>query len=146
MQAECVIPSCILRISVPYGPGAKVETVIRHFLLNGARDLPITVHRSGSRSQDFIYEIDVARAFRLALLSRAEGIYNFACGASISIRELVEAALEMFGRDAGMNIIFSGVDTQEEYRGNFPVDAAFHSFGYRPQTSIHGGLKYTTEA
>jgi len=146
MLADHAIPSCILRISAPYGPSSKAETVIRRFLLNSARGLPITLHGNGTRSQDFVYETDVAAAFCLALQSRAKGIYNLAGGASVSMRELAETALEIFGRDVERNMVFSGVDAQEEYRGNFPVDAAFHSFGYRPQTSIRDGLKYMAEA
>ena len=140
------IPSCNLRISAPYGPGSKTETVIRRFLMNSAQGLPITLHGSGSRSQDFIYERDVARAFCMALASHAQGTFNLAGGESISIKELAVKTLDLFGRDPQEYMIFSGVDAQEDYRGNFPIDAAFRSFGFHPETSISDGLKHTAKA
>jgi nucleoside-diphosphate-sugar epimerase len=140
------IPSCCLRISAPYGPGSKAETVIRRFLMNSSQGLPITVHGSGSRSQDFIYERDVARAFCMALAARAEGVFNLASAKSVSTKELAEKALKLFGRDPQENIVFSGTDTQEEYRGSFPIDQAFHAFGFQPNTPISDGLELTAKA
>ncbi len=140
------IPSCNLRISAPYGPGSKMETVIRRFLMNSAQGLPITLYGSGNRSQDFVYEQDVARAFCMALAARAVGTFNVAGGQSVTVKELAEITLSLFERDPQEYIAFSGVDAQECYRGNFPIEAASRSFGYSPQTSLSDGLKLTARA
>jgi UDP-glucose 4-epimerase len=146
MMGDAGIPSCSLRISAPYGPRSKAETVIRRFLLNSAQGLPITLYGSGSRSQDFVYEHDVARAFCMALAAKTVGVYNLAGGQSVSIKELATAALDLFGRNLQTDLNFSGEDAQEDYRGNFPVDAAFTSFGYRPETPLAKGLELTAKA
>ena len=140
------IPSCNLRISAPYGPSSKAGTVIRSFLMSSAQGLPLNLNGSGSRSQDFIYECDVARAFCMALASRAQGTFNLAGGESVSTKELAIKTLSLFGRDPQAYMTFSGVDAQENYRGNFPIDAAYRSFGFRPETSISDGLKHIAEA
>jgi nucleoside-diphosphate-sugar epimerase len=62
------------------------------------------------------------------------------------MRELAIKTLDLFGRDPQEHMTFSGVDAQEDYRGNFPIDAAFRSFGFHPETSISDGLKHTAKA
>ncbi len=137
---------CILRIAAPYGPGSKVNNVIRSFLLNSANNSPITLLGSGNRSQDFVYQTDIANAFCLALQSNAKGIFNLSSGISTSMRELAEMSLRIFNRDIQKNIICSGVDPQEEYRGQYLIDAARKIFGYYPQTQVLDGLRYTSKA
>jgi UDP-glucose 4-epimerase len=140
------VPSCSLRISAPYGPDARTETVVRAFLTSGARGLPLTVQGTGERSQDFVYQEDVARAVCQALAARARGTYNVAGGVSVSVRTLAEAVLSLFGRDPGDGLRFSGTDPQQNYRGSFPVDSAYRGFGYRPQVTLARGLALTARA
>lgn len=140
------IACCTLRVAAPYGPGSRAETVVRKFLTDGAQGTPLTLQGSGARSQDFVYEDDVARAFCMALAARARGTYNVAGGACVSMRELAQAALGLFGRDPVRDIRYAGADPQEEFRGSFPVDAAYRTFGYRPQVSIEQGLGLTARA
>jgi len=140
------IPSCILRISAPYGPHSKAEMVVRRFFLSASQDLTISLLGSGNRSQDFVYEQDVTHAFCMAPAARVAGVFNLAGGQSVSIHELALTALDLFKRDSQKKIIFSGIDEQEEYRDNFPIDAAFQAFGYRPEIPIREGLKRIAQA
>jgi nucleoside-diphosphate-sugar epimerase len=82
----------------------------------------------------------------MAVAARPVGIFNLAGGKSVSIKDLAIAALNLFGRDHRSSISFSGTDAQENYRGSFPIDAAFRSFGYYPETDIADGLKSTAKA
>jgi nucleoside-diphosphate-sugar epimerase len=136
----------ILRISAPYGHRSNQGNVIRRFLMDGARDQPLVLRGSGNRSQDFIYESDVATAFRQALVHEANGVFNIAGGRSISTLELAETVLHLFGRDMETSMVFSGVDDQENYRGNFPIEAASRAFGFHPQISLADGIKHTAQA
>lgn len=132
---------CILRISAPYGPSLRTKTVIKRFLKQGAQNQPLTLIGSGSRSQDFVYEDDVARAFFLAITHGATGVFNISGDHSVSMRELAETVLRIFGRDDEQAITFSGVDPQESYRGRFPIEAAVRAFDYQPQVTFEEGLR-----
>lgn len=134
---------CILRISAPYGPNLGTETVIRRFLEQVAQNDCITLMGTGSRSQDFVYQSDVAHAFYLALLHDAEGTFNISGNHPVSMLELAEIIFRIFDKTCDDRIIYSGVDPQESYRGCFPITAATSTFGYFPQIKLEDGLKRT---
>lgn len=140
------IPCSSLRISAPYGPHAGAATVVRRFLEDSAAGIPLVVSGSGSRSQDFVFEADVAEAFRLALAKRAQGFYNISGNSSVSSYQLALEALRLFSRDPDDHLSFSGVDAQEHFRGCYPTDAALAAFGFRPRTELSDGLRKTAAA
>lgn len=140
------IRACNLRISAPYGPGLRTETVVKRFLKQAAQGQPITLMGSGHRSQDFVYEEDVASAFSLALVHQASGTFNISGGQPVSMRELAETALRLFDRDYETSILFSGTDPQELYRGYFPISAAADAFHYYPKVSLEDGLRRSAQA
>lgn len=136
---------CSLRISAPYGPNQQNETVVTRFLKQASQGMPLRLMGSGSRSQDFVYQEDVARAFYLALQHKAVGVFNISGDRSVSMRELCEAVLRIFGKSPAGNILTGGDDPQESFRGRFPVQAASNSFGYRSQVSLEVGLLKTAQ-
>lgn len=138
--------ACVLRISAPYGPGLKRETVIKRFLTQAAHGQCITLMGTGSRCQDFVYEEDVAQAFFLARLHQAQGTFNISGGCPVSMRELAEMALHIFDRDVEQGIRYEGIDPQENYRGHFLFTAASQTFGYQPQISLEEGLRRSAQA
>lgn len=143
MSAGTNMKVCILRISAPYGPSLGAETVIKRFLQQVAQNDRITLMGTGSRSQDFVYQSDVARAFCQALLHDAEGTFNISGNQPISMLELAEIIFRIFDKTCDDRIIYSGVDPQESYRGCFPITAATSTFGYFPQIKLEDGLKRT---
>jgi len=146
MLAPHAIACCSLRVSAPYGPRAKAKTVIHRFLHDAAASRPLVLNGTGSRSQDFVFESDVADAFRQAIAARATGSYNLSGNQAVSSRELALAALELFGRDPETHLVFAGADAQENYRGRYPTDAAFAAFGFCPRVSLQEGLRQTAAA
>lgn len=146
MLVPHAIPCCSLRVSAPYGPRAKAKTVVHRFLHDAAAGQPLVLSGTGSRSQDFVFESDVADAFRLAIAARATGRYNLSGNQAVSSRALALAALELFGRDPASHLVFSGTDAQENYRGRFPTDAALADFGFSPRVSLKEGLRRTATA
>jgi len=133
--------ACLLRISAPYGPGLRTETVVKRFLMQAARNQTISLMGSGSREQHFVHEEDVAEAFSMALRNRTTGVFNVSGSYPVSMRDLAESVLRIFDRSGEDAIRCSGLDPQESYRGNFPFEAANKSFGYRPQVSLEVGLR-----
>jgi len=136
---------CIFRISAPYGPGLLNKTVIKHFLEQAAHGRLLTLMGNGSRSQDFVYEEDVARAFFLAISKGATGVFNIAGGNSVSMLELARTVLRLFDKDSEKNLSFSGIDPQESYRGRFSIQAGAKAFVYHPQVSLEEGLRRTAK-
>lgn len=143
MSAGTNMKVCLLRISAPYGPSLGAETVIKRFLQQVAQDDRITLMGTGSRSQDFVYQSDVAHAFCQALLHDAEGTFNISGDYPVSMLELAEIIFRVFDKTCDDRIIYSGVDPQESYRGCFPITAATSTFGYYPQIKLEDGLKRT---
>ncbi len=135
----------ILRIAAPYGPSQHAETVIRRFVMLAASGESLPLMSGGQRSQDFVYESDVAAAFFQAFEQKATGVFNLAGGRSTSMRELAEIILRLFHRDFDANIIDSGIDPQQNYRGRFPIEAARRAFGYQPQVSLEEGIRQSAE-
>lgn len=134
---------CILRISAPYGPSLRAETVIKCFLNQVARNNPITLLGTGTRSQDFVYQDDVAEAFYRAVQQNAEGTFNISGNQPVSMLNLAEIILRIFGKNRDNGIIFKGIDFQESYRGSFPTTSAMHTFGFAPQVDLKEGLLRT---
>jgi UDP-glucose 4-epimerase len=143
MSAGTDMKVCILRISAPYGPSSSAETVINIFLKEVAKNSRVTLMGTGSRSQDFVYQSDVAHAFYLALLNDAEGTFNISGNHPVNMVGLAEMILRIFDKTCDDGIIFSGVDAQESYRGCFPITEATNTFGYVPQIKLEDGLRDT---
>ena len=147
MTKNTGIVPCILRISAPYGPNQRINTVVKHFVTTAASSKqPITLMGSGKRSQDFVFESDVANAFILAMAYEASGIFNLGGAQTISMKELAELTLRIFNRDVSSGIVFSGEDPQENYQGIFPIHAARDSFGYAALMSIEEGVRQSAKA
>ena len=138
--------ACLLRISAPFGPHLQTETVIKRFLIQASEDQQLSLMGQGAREQHFVYEEDVARAVSLALAKGTTGLFNISGESPVSMRDLANAVLQIFGRDQRNGIRFTGVDPQESYRGSFPYDAAKEIFGYSPQVSLKEGLKLCARA
>ena len=138
--------ACILRVSAPYGPRLGRETVIKLFITLAARREPITLLGSGSRTQDFVFEEDVAQACSLALTHDAEGTFNISGDGPVTMRELAETVLHVFDAHPETALQFGGVDPQERFRGHYPVAAATRAFGYRPQVELAEGIRRTAVA
>jgi UDP-glucose 4-epimerase len=133
-----------LRVSAPYGPGYRNETVVSRFLKQASEGQQLTLMGSGQRSQDFIFETDVALGVRLALQRKATGAFNLTAGTSVNMHELAKGCLECFGFSEDF-IVFSGqVDPQDSYRGVFPYHKAQAAFDYAPQIDLQEGLRATS--
>lgn len=129
---------CHLRIPAPFGPGQHVQTVITRFMRQALFGDSIQVMGTGSRVQDFVHESDVGRAVLLALSRRARGPVNIT-GEAITMRGLAELCREISGR--AVEIVFSGEDPQEEFRGIYSSAKARLELNYRPELSLRDALR-----
>jgi UDP-glucose 4-epimerase len=140
-QKEYKLPVAILRISAPYGPGMRKETVIRKFIKQALLSEDITLYGTGSRSQDFTYIEDVTGAIVQAYEAKATGIFNVSSGVSTSMKELAETILRVLPSSKS-RIVYSGAkDPQEGYRAAFSFEKARGSFGYQPKFPLTRGIE-----
>ncbi len=95
----------ILRPSNIYGAGQRCDQeggVVSIFLERLFGDGCVEVHGDGRQRRDFVYVDDVVDAVELALESRDDVVWNVCSGASTSVLELLQALVEVTGRDAAI--------------------------------------------
>ena len=81
----------ILRFGIPYGPGARMGTVITEFVRRALANKPLIIHGEGSQSRYFIHVADLARGCVAALQPRAANqTYNLEGRQKVTIREIAE--------------------------------------------------------
>lgn len=137
------IPVTVLRISSPYGPGYKRQTVINVFCREVLRSGNITLFGDGKRSQDFIYIDDIVDAFALSFKNRCTGVFNLCAGTSVNMHDLAKLVVSLVPASKS-KIIFSGQsDPQENFRAAYSVEKIKEVMGFVPMTSIAEGLQRT---
>jgi UDP-glucose 4-epimerase len=140
------IPVANLRISAPYGPLQKSQTVINIFLKSVMESRDIEIYGSGNRTQDFTYIDDIVNAMWLACDSKVSGTFNIASGRSVTMSKLAKRVLAV-EKNSRSRISYSGIpDNQETYRGEYSIDKARDTLGYKPQTPLGKGLLNCLEA
>ncbi|MEO8150691.1 MAG: NAD(P)-dependent oxidoreductase [Bacteroidia bacterium] len=137
----CLIKVTIFRISAPYGPSLKTNTVVKNFINSVKSGKEIILKGSGAREQNFVFETDIAYACHLALSNGAEGVFNVSGSEMISMKQLAQKIISI--ADKKTEIKYEGDDTQEFFRGNYPTDKARKAFEYIPQVMLAEGLKQT---
>jgi len=135
-----------LRISAPYGPGLRNETVITRFIKLALSSKDLTIYGTGQRMQDFVYAHDIVDSFILAYEKKARGVFNIASGNSVSMKDLAEIVLKAIP-DSNSKIVYPGIpDPQENYRPHISIEKAKKELGYIPRYSLFHGIKSYIDA
>lgn len=129
-----------LRISAPYGPGQRADTVVHRFLARALHGDNLTYHGTGSRMQDFIYVDDVADAVARCLATRAGGVFNIASGQPVTMKELAALVVEVTASDAAIQPS-GAADPQEGRTALYSIGAAERILGWTPATPLRRGLE-----
>jgi len=120
-------------------PSSEYSGVISRFisaLLAGERPV---IYGDGEQTRDFVYVADVVRANILA--ERAQpGIYNIACGRSISLNALLKAICEILGRDVSPLYMAA---RPGDIRHSLADISRSKEMGYSPVFDLHRGLRDT---
>jgi len=136
-------PITIFRISSPYGPGYKRQTVINIFCRNAIRSEDLKLFGSGKRSQDFIYIDDIVDAFVLAFEGCRAGVFNICSGVDISMYDLAELVISLVPFSKSKIVFLEQPDPQEDFRGVYSLDNASKVLGFLPKITLKEGLKKT---
>jgi len=135
--------NCIsLRLFNVYGNGQSSETVvIRKFLKNISKELPLEIFGDGTQTRDFVYISDVIQAFSCAIKNieakRGE-VYNIGSGKSTSINELASLLISSKGKD--LQIIHKPAIQGEIKFSKADISLAKTDINYSPEVSLRDGL------
>ena len=135
--------NCIsLRLFNVYGNGQSSEAVvIRKFLKNISKDLPLEIFGDGTQTRDFVHISDVIQAFYCAIKNieakRGE-VYNIGSGKSASINELASLLISSKGKD--LQIIHKPEIQGEIKFSKADISLAKTDINYSPEVSLRDGL------
>lgn len=121
-------------------PTSQYSAVIPRFISAALRGAPATVQSDGLQTRDFTYVDNVVQANLLAMQSTANAVaLNVACGASISVLDLVEQISSILEMPLP-------IEWQEGRKGDIrhsrcDFSLASSLIGYHPVVDFHAGLR-----
>ena len=133
----------IFRLSSPIGPGLNRSTVVFRFVQAARTGNTLHVWGSGTREQDFIDVRDVARIVGLCTRHRRFGIYNVARGVPITMRELAETVVSVFGQ--GRMTVGEREDPEEGKTARYNPSSGMQVFGWEPRHSLQDSVRLLRE-
>ena len=134
--------SISLRLFNVYGNGQTSEAgVIRKFLKNISKDIPLEIFGDGTQTRDFVHISDVIEAFYCAIRNieakRGE-VYNIGSGSATSINEL--ASLLISSKEKDLQVIHKPALEGEIKDSKADISLAKNDIGYSPQIPLSDGL------
>ena len=145
------LPAFVLRYFNVFGPRqnprSQYAAVIPLFI-EAVRDghAPV-IYGDGKQTRDFVFVEDVARAnlcCRQAPESAAGGIYNIACGTSISVNQLAETVARVMGRP-DLRARHEPARAGDVRDSVADASRARSILEWKPKTSFEDGLKRTVD-
>ena len=128
----------------PYqNPRSEYSAVVPTFIEKAIRNEPITIFGDGQQTRDFIYVDDVvaANAF-FALESQATGIFNVACGRTITVADLALTIRKLTKSSCTINY---GPERPNDVKHSVAGIDKMHTAGFRPVCDLAGGLRATID-
>jgi len=123
-------------------PQSEYAAVIPKFirLISNGRS-PI-VYGDGEQSRDFTFIDNVVQAnIKAAEHDDVTGVFNAACGTSMTVNELAKELMDIIGKQ--VDIVYEPPQTGDIKHSLADSTKAKEAFGYEPKVSIKEGLKET---
>ncbi len=143
------IETVSLRIFNAYGPGQHLPPshppVVPYFLRQALRGGTLVVHGDGNQTRDYVYVDDVISAMVAAATAPdVDGlVINVGSGTETSVRELVQAVLEVAGTRP--QIIYNSQSSGGVSRMCADLTLARAKLSYRPSIRLEDGLRLTVQ-
>ena len=122
-------------------PKSQYSAVIPRFVVGMMEGQELTIHGDGTQSRDFTYVSNVVEANLLAV--QAEGVsgeaFNLACGASMSLNEVVEKIAQTL--DCEANVVYGPPRSGDVARSQADISRAGKYLGYEPLVEAREGLE-----
>lgn len=131
-----------LRVTAPYHPTQRANTVLKIFIEKAIRGDTLTYSGTGARCQDFTHVDDVTSAVLQCIIVRAStGIFNISAGKPINMKELANLICSLVS-NCKSEIVASGVvDEQENYKAKFSIEKAKKILNWEPKVTLEQGIK-----
>lgn len=136
--------STVVRLFNVYGirqGSSEYSGVITKFFDRAKKGLPLIVYGDGSQTRDFVNVHDVVETILVCVEnSRAEGeVFNIGTGNPVSINELAQTVLELFGLD--LPVRHERARAGEIQHSYADASKAKKLLGFKPTVSLANGLK-----
>ena len=117
-----------------------------HMVKSARESAAIRINGDGSTLRDFVYVDDVCRAVKVALDRRTGGLFNLACGVSLSVRRIAEIIAE--GLRSGVEIVHQPEAPGAKRAGSLVFDVSRFRKGFPgfEFTSLVDGVRLYLEA
>lgn len=137
-----------LRYFNVFGPRQSTENAyaaaVPIFIKRAIRNEDIIVHGDGNQTRDFIYIDDVVKANVLATeKENISGVFNVACGSSISIINLAKTIVEL--TNSKSKIIFEKERAGDIKHSLASIEETKEKLGFEPEVNLNEGLLKTIE-
>jgi UDP-glucose 4-epimerase len=127
-----------LRFSSIYGHGQNPNSVLPLMVQRANAGLPLLVFGDGSRTQDYLYCEDAARALIACFQKEAGGTYNVGFGTPTSMLELAQTVSRVFG-DVPIELQPEKADNDKGIK--LDVSKIRNELDFEPQISLELGLQ-----
>jgi nucleoside-diphosphate-sugar epimerase len=98
------LPISILRFTVLYGPGDRIERAVPNFIKKALAGESLDIY-GGEDLRDYLHVTDAAEALYLAVTKAPSGIFNIGTGKGISILDTADAVIKAINPKVSKNII-----------------------------------------
>lgn len=141
------LPVVIVRCFNTYGPRQSdtgYAAAIPKFIRRVMQGLPPVVYGDGKQTRDYMYVKDAVKAYNLVLNSYENPVgktINFGTGREVSIKELTDKIISLFGRKRKIKPIHVASRPGEVKRLCADISLAKKELGFEPEYDIVKGLK-----
>lgn len=141
------LPTVIVRCFNTYGPRQSdigYAAAVPKFIRRVMQGLPPVIYGNGRQTRDYMYIKDAVKAYDLVLNSYENlggKVINFGTGEEISINELANKVISLFGRKGKMKPIHVAPRPGEVKRLCADILFAKEELGFEPQHNMVKGLK-----
>jgi UDP-glucose 4-epimerase len=125
------IDTVVLRIPSPIFKNLKPSIFFHTIVSRALQNEPITIFGSGSRVQNYIHVLDIARAIEKAIIGNSKGIY-FIGGVSISNLDLVNYVIKVLNSKSLTLFINNSNSSDDNLTWLISNNKAFNDFNFRP--------------
>jgi len=141
------LPCLITRGNNVYGPHQFPEKLIPKFTNQLLRDLPVTLHGDGQNTRNFLYVVDVARAFDVILHKGQVGhIYNIGGENEKPNVQVAKDLIELLGKKDRTEELITFVPDRKFNDLRYTINSSkLHKLGWKEEMSWEEGLKTTVE-
>ena len=128
-----------LRFARIFGAGQNPGYALTEFIERALKGLTLTVHGEGCLKRDLIYVKDAVSAIVSVLESGACGVFNIGGAKPVSMKELAQAIVDVFGGE-GTSLSFK--ESLEEQGCDMYLDAtkAYKELGFKPKYDLKEAL------